>query len=79
MYICLECGYIFDSPKIYSEKHGLDTPPFEQIEGCPKCGGDFTEAIKCAICGEYIVDRYYHLCTDEDVCDECCIRRTIGD
>ena len=37
MYICKECNYVFDEPKIYIERHNLVEPPYEEIRVCPKC------------------------------------------
>ena len=58
MYICLDCGYLFEEPKHYTETHGLDTPPYEQLIGCPKCSGAFVETYRCDCCGEWIIDKY---------------------
>ncbi len=47
MYICLDCGCVFEKAKPYREPHG------EVTYGCPKCDGfDYTEADRCE-CGEY--------------------------
>jgi NAD-dependent SIR2 family protein deacetylase len=40
-FICTECGITFDEPKTITEKHGLETPPYEEIDVCPECGGSF--------------------------------------
>ena len=40
---CTECGLKFDTPKIYTETHGLDFPPYEEYSGCPYCGGYYEE------------------------------------
>jgi len=50
MYICLDCGYIFTQPQHIVERHGLDTPPFEEYTGCPKCGGAYDYAYMCKYC-----------------------------
>ena len=42
-YVCLECGKQFSFPKHYIEKHGLDTPPYEEWYGCPYCAGAYRE------------------------------------
>lgn len=43
--ICLECDEIFheDELKKYVEKHGLDSPPYEEYWACPYCAGAFEE------------------------------------
>lgn len=47
MYICAECGLVFEDAMPYREPHG------EVTYGCPKCDGfDYAEADRCA-CGEY--------------------------
>lgn len=43
MFQCSECEREFEEPKKYVEKHGLDTPPYEEYFGCPYCGGYFEE------------------------------------
>lgn len=43
MYKCLDCDCIFENPKKFIERHGLDTPPYEEFFGCPVCGGSFEE------------------------------------
>ena len=47
MYICNECGNVFDSgeERIYREQSG------EVLACCPFCGGGFTEADVCESCG----------------------------
>lgn len=55
MYKCTSCGHIFEEgeQKTYTERHGLDTLPYEKYEGCPSCGSsDFEEVENCEICGE---------------------------
>ena len=54
MYICLDCGCIFENPRKYVETHGLDSPPYEEWSGCPSCGGVYTEARKCDGCEKWI-------------------------
>ncbi len=38
MYKCSECNFEFDEPEQFEERHGLDSPPYEKTDGCPKCG-----------------------------------------
>lgn len=59
MYRCLDCGNKFETPKRYVERHGFDTPPFEEYHGCPKCGGAFEE-----------FDEYEEESEDEETEDE---------
>ena len=37
MFRCHSCGKVFTEPNVYIEKHGLDTPPYEQVPICPHC------------------------------------------
>ncbi len=60
-YICNDCNYTFDEPKIYEDGHGFLTPPFEILEICPKCGGSYSEIYKCDICGSDIIDEFLYL------------------
>lgn len=39
-FFCKKCEKIFDEPKVYEEKHGLDTPPYERVAQCPMCRSD---------------------------------------
>lgn len=60
MYKCSDCGLVFDNPKVYSEDRtpygGMADPGFtETYTGCPSCGGNYDEAMKCVRCDdEYI-------------------------
>ena len=55
MYICNECGAVFDEPAVEREVHfWIDGSPVEEFSACPECGDtDFTEAFECDGCGEY--------------------------
>lgn len=77
-YICLDCHKIFDDPKHYEERHGLDTPPFETWYGCPRCGGAYTEAYTCARCNEWIRGEYIKV-DDERYCEDCYVVLEVGD
>lgn len=59
MYICADCGRVFEDKVTYTEDWG------ERYTGCPSCGGYAQEATTCE-CGEYI------LANDEyPVCGSC--------
>lgn len=66
MYICNECGLVFNNPKQYSEDRtpygGSSEPGFtEHYKGCPSCGGNYDEAMQCVRCdNEYISVESYH-------------------
>ena len=67
MYRCLECGALFDEYEKaeWYETHGLDTPPYERMTGCPKCKGSYEEAKSCKLCGSYDLEN------DDKYCQEC--------
>lgn len=67
MYRCFECGHLFEQgeEKRWIEKHGLSSPPYEEMRGCPNCSGSYFEIEPCKICGSY---NHYE---DEDFCGEC--------
>ncbi len=56
-FICRNCNKRFSVAKIYEEKHGLDSPPYERIQICPRCESDnyfefdfYVEKIQIAEC-----------------------------
>ena len=66
MYICNNCGAIFDEPNTVIETHGLDCPPYEHIPVCPECEDtDFVEAQECERCGELFAE------LEDGLCDAC--------
>lgn len=69
MYICNECGLVFNSPKKYSEDctpyGGPVEPGFSHTySGCPSCEGSYDEATECVRCNnEYIsIESSYPFC-----------------
>ena len=79
MYICLDCEKLFEEPKLWIEKHNLDSPPYEEWLGCPLCGGWYVETIDCDCCNEPILGEYAHIVTGENICENCFTIRNIGD
>lgn len=79
MYVCVDCGLIFEQPKDYVETHNLDTPPYEEWSGCPKCAGYYTEAFSCDYCGEWIDDVYIKTDDDRRYCLNCYTVHNLGD
>jgi len=72
MYICDDCGHIFEEPITWEERHGFTHGPFERWYGCPHCKGSYEEAKRCDNCGEYISkDESSDLCRacQDDVVD----------
>lgn len=41
MYKCLDCGYVFKTPKQYKECHDDRTGLSEKYYGCPRCAGAY--------------------------------------
>lgn len=69
-YRCLDCGHIFEEGEenTYKQRlgnYGNDTV-LEELKVCPKCGGDYEEAKRCAIC-----DEYAHLYFGKKYCYSC--------
>jgi DNA-directed RNA polymerase subunit RPC12/RpoP len=71
MQICLECGKTFEDDEIecWQESRGefWGEPAYENMSGCPHCGGAYEEAYECENCGEYFtLDELdeNHLCED---------------
>lgn len=70
-YICLDCGELFDDPVKRTERHGLETPPYEVKSGCPKCGGAYVVGVPCECCGEIIDNEYIKTFDGHVYCSEC--------
>jgi hypothetical protein len=79
MFICLDCGCVFDEPKHWIETHGLDSPPYEEWDGCPFCGGTYAETYKCDNCGDWINGEYVKLKNGDNFCENCYEIREIGE
>jgi hypothetical protein len=68
MYICRECGKIFDETEFYTSSDFWGGPFEARQECCPRCSGeDFGEAKECAVCGEF----YDEESLINDVCEHC--------
>ena len=80
LFVCLECKNIFEDPKKYVEKHGLDSGPYEEWDGCPECSGSYTEAQLCDCCGYPITtDEYIKTEDGERFCEDCFTYVKLGD
>ena len=72
-YVCKSCGYEFDNPKkLYGQwlEH-FGTPCREEYSGCPNCGNDYREIIKCSFCEQSVYGNYVKLDDSRCVCDNC--------
>lgn len=71
MYICLECGYTFDTPSEATiPHHGLSGRTLETVLECPACRGeDYEHACTCNKCGIYIGESQaeFGLCPDCEI------------
>lgn len=72
MYICKECGEIFDEPVITRDDPSPDgvslSAGYYEYESCPYCDStNIDYAVQCASCGEYMDDSK----GSEILCDSC--------
>lgn len=79
MFVCSECGTLFEDPVEWEETHNLDTPPYEHFSGSPCCFSNYAVAHKCNCCEEYIVGPYIKVDSGERICDNCYRVMEIGD
>ena len=70
MFVCIECGVLFEDPVEWEEHHGLEHGPYEHWTGCPSCHSGYAEAHRCDECSEWIVDDYIKV-GDKRYCSEC--------
>lgn len=81
--ICVECGHIFDEEDIatWKESRGeyWGEPCYEEVSGCPRCKGDYTKAIQCDCCNEWIKGDYITTEDDRRYCEDCYRPRSLGD
>lgn len=67
---CKSCYHVFedDEVEIYTETHGLDSPPYEEFPCCPHCGSEYiSEAGQCSKCEKY--EFFENI--EENLCWEC--------
>lgn len=77
MFKCLECSHLFEvgEEKAIRETHGFTDGTGEIFKVCPVCGGDFEEAVRCSICGEY----HFEDDLQGGVCADCLTDVTLDD
>jgi hypothetical protein len=75
MYRCENCGHLFEEGEqaVWEERHGLDTPPYEKLDGCPLCRGGYEEVHQCKECEEWHTEDELY----EGWCEKC-LRETIN-
>lgn len=72
MMLCVECGALFEQGKVAVEKHGLDSPPYEEYLVCPSCGGsNLHHARRCDVCNEWITSSYVLTLEGQRICEDC--------
>ena len=72
MKICTDCWHVFDDDDVARWRECIGEcwgrPAYEQVTGCPRCHGDYVEAVECKKCGEYAPK--YEL-DDDGFCEKC--------
>ena len=79
MFVCTNCGHLFDEPVCWEERHGFTYGPYETWSGCPKCHEPYVEAKICDCCGEYIDDEYIKMEDGKRYCNHCFTPMNLGD
>lgn len=79
MFVCTNCGHVFEDPEYWEERHGFDYGPFERWSGCPNCRGSYVEAHRCDCCDEWIDGPYIMLESGERICEGCYTTYELGD
>ena len=79
MYLCVNCGELFEEPVQYVETHGFSSPPYETFYGCPSCCEPFVETVRCDECGEWVTGEYIKLNNGYIICSNCYTLRDIVD
>ena len=82
MYICRECGNIFDENEIaiWKEERGeyWGAPCYETVSGCPCCKGDYVKTYRCNCCREWIEGGYIKI-DDKRYCEYCYDKYELGE
>ena len=66
MYYCSACGCEFETADLFTETHGLESPPFEERRCCPLCGsGEIKpQAVSyCRCCGAKLASGEKEYCS----------------
>lgn len=83
MFVCLECGCIFDEDEVavWQEDRGefWGIPCSETVSGCPVCKGDYVKTYRCGCCGKWIDGDHIELANGERICENCYIPMELGD
>lgn len=78
--VCLECGEIFEEPKLWQEDRGeyFGFPSYERFLGSPCCEGNYAKAHQCDSCGDWITDNYIKI-RHQRYCQNCYETIELGD
>ena len=83
MFICLDCGHVFNEDELASWEEGRGEywgePCSEEVSGCPQCKGDYAKTYRCNSCDEWIDDIYIKTDDGNRYCLECYKVMHIGD
>lgn len=82
MFICKDCGLIFEHPKNICENLTPGYTPAEPTmnryyTGCPRCEGVYESAIECAHCNKFYEKENLEFYKGEYWCHEC-VEEDIG-
>lgn len=79
MFVCTECGCLFDEPYYWNEYHPYgEGYAKETWSGCPDCHGNYTEAYPCDCCNEWIDSDYIKI-DGNRYCEYCYTKYKLGD
>jgi formylmethanofuran dehydrogenase subunit E len=79
MYVCTECGHLFREPVWWVERHGLDTPAYEERYGSPCCQENYVDARRCDSCEEFITGSYVKTNDGKRYCENCYVVMDLGE
>ena len=81
MFVCTECGMVFEEPIKIEEDRGeyFGFPAYEEFYVCPKCKGVYVEAHRCDSCDEWIDGTYIKTDDDKRYCLNCYRVAELGD
>lgn len=78
MFVCRECGSLFEDPASYYEAHGFSDCRGEEWSVCPCCGSpDYDVGVFCHSCGEFIPSEDaipIHIPHTVYICEDCAIQ-----
>lgn len=79
MYVCLECGEVFEELAQWEETHGFQDGLYEQFSGCPYCHSAYTKAFKCDCCEDWIQNAYIKTDDGKRYCENCYCHMELGE